>query len=86
MEKAYLDTVDRECMIKHSMNFDSSRDKWIVLWEHEFNERAGKFKKKLGEHLYDLLDKLNPHDAVKGGRTEVFRMHVVVHNPNRQTI
>ena len=31
VEKAYLDTVERECMIKHSMNFDSSRDKWIVL-------------------------------------------------------
>ena len=38
VERAYLDTVERECMIKHSMNFDSSRDKWIVLWEHEFNE------------------------------------------------
>ena len=36
--------------------------------------------------MYDLPDKLNPRDAVKGGRTEVFRMHVVVRNPNRQTI
>ena len=33
-----VDEVERERMIKHSMNFDSSRDKWIVLWEHEFNE------------------------------------------------
>ena len=86
MEKAYLDTVDHEHMIKHSMNFDSGRDKWIVLWEHEFNELAGEFKKKLGECLYDLPDKLNPCDAVKGGCTKVFRMHIVVCNPNRQMI
>ena len=41
---------------------------------------------ELGEHLYDLPDKLNPCDAVKGGCTKVFCMHVVVRNPNRQTI
>ena len=42
--------------------------------------------KKLGECLYDLPDKLNPRDAVKGGRTKVFRMHIVICSPNRQTI
>ena len=73
-------------MIKHSMNFDSSSNKWIVLLEHEFNERVGEFKKTLGECLYHLPDKLNPRDAVKGGRTKVFHMHIVVCNPNRKMI
>ena len=36
--------------------------------------------------MYDLPDKLNLRDAVKGGRTKVFRMHVVIRNLNRQTI
>ena len=36
--------------------------------------------------MYDILDKLNPRDAVKEGRTKVFRMHIVVRNPNRQMI
>ena len=28
--------------------------------------------------LDNMLDKLNPRDAVKGGRTEVFKMHTKV--------
>ena len=86
VEKAYMNTIERERLIRHMMNFDSSVDKWIVLWEHEYNEKFEIFKDKLGDAIHDLPRKMNPRDAVKGGRTEVFRMHVNVKDPNKQKI
>ena len=87
VEKAYVDTMDRECMIKHSLNFEDEKDKWIVLWEHEYNDMEDEMKKELGERFVsNVVGKLNPRDAVKGGRTETFRMHVSVRVPDRQSI
>ena len=87
VEKAYVDTMDRECMIKHSLNFEEEKDKWIVLWEHEYNDMEDEMKKELGERFVNnVVGKLNPRDAVKGGRTEAFRMHVSVRDPDRQSI
>ena len=68
------------------MNFGSSVDKWILLWEGEYNEKFEIFKDKLGDMIHDLPGKMNPRDAVKGGRTEVFHTHVNVKNPNKQKI
>ena len=87
VEKAYVDTMDRERMIKHSLNFEEEKDKWIVLWEHEYNDMEDEMKKELGERFVsNVVGKLNPRDAVKGGRTEAFRMHVLVRDPDRQSI
>ena len=86
IEKAYMNTIERERLIRHTMNFDSSVDKWIVLWEHEYNEKFDIFKEKLGDTIHDLPGKMNPRDAVKGGRTEVFHMHVDVKDPNKWKI
>ena len=58
-----------------------------MIWEHEYNEKEKEFKDYLGhEESYDLVDKLNPRDSVKGGCTEVFRMHVMVKDPNIESI
>ena len=54
-------------------------DKWIGIWEHEYNENKEMFKNYLGKGMmYRPGDKLNPRDLVKGGHTEVFRMHCEV--------
>ena len=79
-------TIEREHLIRHTMNFDSSIDKWIILWEHEYNEKFEIFKDKLGDTIHNLPRKMNPRDAVKGGRTEVFRMHINIKDPNKQKI
>ena len=69
------------------MVFNKDVDKWHVIWEHEYNEKEKEFKDYLGrEESYDLVDKLNPRDSVKGGRTEVFHMHVMVKDPNIESI
>ena len=57
-----------ERMIQSLAKFDCSKDKWITLWEHEFNERFEEFKLVLGEEVMDSLpDRLDPRNAVKGG-------------------
>ena len=62
-------------------------DKWIVIWEHEYNNMEDLIKKELGERCVSgLVDKMNPRNAAKGGRTEVFRMHALVKNPDKQSI
>ena len=67
--------------------FDCNKDKWITLWEHEFNERFEEFKSVLGEEVIDSLpDRLDPRNAVKGGRTEVFKMHTKVTDVDSQVI
>ena len=41
--------------------------KWIMLWEHEFNERFEEFKSVLGEEVIDSLpDRLNLKECCKG--------------------
>ena len=45
------------------------------------------YKECLGNDLiYELVDKLNPRDSVKGGRTEVFRMYCCVDDPKSEVI
>ena len=87
VDKARIDTIEHERLIRRLSKFDEVNDKWIVLWEHEFNERCGEFKSTLSEDVLDNMpDKLNPRDAVKGGRTEVFKMHTKVKDLCTQTI
>ena len=87
VEKAYVDTIDRKQCIKHEMRFDNMNDKWIIIWEHEYNDMEDLIKKELGEWCVSgLVDKMNPRNAVKGGCTEVFRMHTLVKNPDKQSI
>ena len=86
IEKAYMNTIERKHLIRHTMNFDSFVDKWIMLWEHEYNEKFEIFKDKLGDTIHDLPRKMNPRDAVKGSHMEAFRMHVNVKDPNKQKI
>ena len=55
-------------MIRSLVKFDCNKDKWITLWEHEFNERFEEFKSVLCEEVIDSLpDRLDPRNAVKGG-------------------
>ena len=89
IEKAYIDTMDKERLIKSMMNFDESVDKWTVMWEHDYNENKSSIKAKLDEQsMYDLVGKLNPRESVKGGggHTEVFHMHAIVKDPEKQSI
>ena len=79
-------TLDREREIK-SMMFNCDKDEWIVMWEHEFNEKEKDIRNFVGdESLCDLVDKLNPCDSIKGGKREVFRMHCVVCDPSMESI
>ena len=60
--KVYIDTMDRERLIKCMMNFNKSVDKWIVMWEHDYNENESSIKAKLDKQsTYDLVGKLNPN-------------------------
>ena len=69
------------------MNFNKSVDKWIVMWEHDFNEKELMMRNELGETIsLNLVGKMNPCDAIKGGRTEAFWMYAVVNDPSRQSI
>ena len=66
--KVLIDTFEHERMIRSLAKFDCNKDKWITLWEHEFNERFEEFKSVLGEEVIDSLpDRLDPRNAVKGG-------------------
>ena len=87
VEKAYVDTMDREQGIKCEMRFDNTNDKWIIIWEHGYNDMEDLIKKELGEQCVSgLVEKMNPRNAAKGGRTKVFRMHALVKNPDKQSI
>ena len=79
--------LEQEREIKSIMSFDDHVDKWIVMWEHEYNYKEKQFKEYLGsECCYDLVDKLSPRDSVKGGCTEVFRTHAVVRDVAGESI
>ena len=87
VERAYFDTMDRERSIKHLMNFNESVDKWIVMWEHNFNEKESMMRNEFGELIsLNLVGKMNLRDAIKGGCVEVFQMYTVVNDPSRQLI
>ena len=78
---AYQDTTVRELEIKSILQFESGFDKWICIWEHEYNEKEKEFHEFLGsDTVYNLVDKLSQRDSVKGGRTEVFKMYCRVEN------
>ena len=72
----HVDTVHREVEIKNLLGFEDGFDKWITILEHEYNDNEKIYRSYLNnETNYGLVDKLNPRDSVKGGRTEVFRMY-----------
>ena len=80
-------TSEREMAIKKFMEFWEGVDEFIVMWEHEYNARENEMKECIGEDdLYHIVDRLNPRDAVKGGRTEAFRMHCLVNDPDVEEI
>ena len=73
IERAYIDTIKREREIKSIMVFNEDVDKWRMICEHKYNEKEKEFKDYLGsKESYNLADKLNPRDSVKGGHMEVF--------------
>ena len=57
IEKASMNTIEREHLIRHTMNFDSFVDKWIMLWEHEYNKKFEIFKDKLGTQFMICLER-----------------------------
>ena len=74
IDKVRNDTIEHKRMIQSLAKFDCNKDKWITLWEHEFNERFEEFKSVLGEEVMDSLpDRLNPRNAVKGGEQRFSR-------------
>ena len=80
-------TLEREAAIKRFIEFRENLDEFVVMWEHEYNAREKEMKECIGEDdLYHMVDRLNPRDAVKGGRTEAFRMHCSITNPNEEEI
>ena len=84
---AYDYTKNRELEIKEQMGYREGLDAFIVMWEHEFNLMEGDLRKAMGKgELYGVVDRLNPRDAVKGGRTEAFRLHCSVTNRQREEI
>ena len=69
------------------LRFEEGSDKWITIWEHEYNDNEKSYKDYLTKEVaYELVDKLNPRDSVKGGRTEVFRMYCCVEDPENESI
>ena len=73
--------------IKTSLDFREGIDEFMVIWEHEYNNLEKIMKESIGEdEIYHMVDKLNPCDAVKGGRTEAFRMYCSVRNPEEEEI
>ena len=38
VENAYRDTILREIDIKNLLRFEEGFDKWITIWEHEYND------------------------------------------------
>ena len=80
-------TVEREWSIKNCMEFREGVDEFMVIWEYEYNAREKEMKECIGEDdLYHMVDRLNPRDAIKGGRTEAFRMRCSITNPDVEEI
>ena len=84
---AYEYTKNRELEIKEALGYREGVDEFIIVWEHEFNSMEREVRNALGGDLYEMVDRLNPRDAVKGGRTEAFRLHCEVSNrPKKEEI
>ena len=87
IECAYVNTLEQKREIKSIMSFDDRIDKWIVMWEHEYNDKEKQLKEYLGsECCYDLVDKLSLRDSIKWDHTEVFRMHAIVRDVAPESI
>ena len=87
IEKAYRDTISCEIEIKNLLKFEEGFDKWISVWEHDYNDNEKLYRDYLmKDNMYELVDKLNPRDSVKGDRTEVFRMYCCVEDPENERI
>ena len=87
MEKIHADTVHREVEIKNLLGFEEGFDKWITIWEHEYNDNEKIHRSYLNNEMnYGLVDKLNPRHSVKGGRTEVFRMYCRIEDRENEYI
>ena len=69
------------------LKFEEGFDKKISIWEHEYNDNETSYKDYLTKEVtYELVDKLNPRDSLKGGRTEVFRMYCCTEDPKNESI
>ena len=66
IENAYRDTTSRELAIKDSLKFEDGFDKWITIWEHEYNDNVSMYQNYMGRNtVYQFVDKLNPRDSIK---------------------
>ena len=87
LKKAYRDTIFCEIEIKNLLKFEEGFDKWISVWEHDYNDNEKLYRDYLmKDNMYESVDKLNPRDSVKGDRTEVFRMYCCVEDPENERI
>ena len=87
VQDAFDHMMEREVEIKASLDFREGIDEFVVIWEHEYNELEKMMKERIGEdEIYHMVDKLNPRDAVKGGRTEAFRMHCSVRDSEEEIV
>ena len=87
VDKMCTDTISREVEIKNTLGFEEGLDKWITIWEHDYNDNEKMYRNCLNNEVnYGLVDKSNPRDSVKGSRTEVFRMYCRVEDHENQCI
>ena len=69
------------------LDFERGFDKWVEIWEHEFNTNLNTYKDLLDEEtLHNMVEIFNARDSVTGRRIEVFRMYCSVDNPGTQSI
>ena len=47
IDNAYQDTMAHELEIRSLLKFEDGFDKWITIWEHEFNGKSLKYKEYL---------------------------------------
>ena len=81
VEKVHVDTVHREVEIKNLSGYEEGFDKWITIWEHEYNDNEKIYRSYLNnETHYGLIGKLNPRDS------EVFRMYCRVEDRENEYI
>ena len=87
IQAAFDSTMEHKRNIKALLKFEHGFDKWIELWEHEFNSNVTWYKEALGpDVINDMANTLNPKNLVKGGRTEVFQMYCHVDELTTQCI
>ena len=53
VDDAYRGTISREIEIKKLLGLEDGFDKWITIWEHEYNDNLQEYRKYLGsETIY----------------------------------